>query len=151
MIGYNIEAPLRFFLNRKKFDYDIYIFSLFSSIFASRPNKLNIWFCHTPNRILYDLREIKLERANVIKKLIYKFYIKILYSKDQNIIKNNIQKIISNSKNVQIRVRKYYNQKAEVIYPPIDTKKFKFKKFGDFYLAVSRLMLEKRKLSLIVD
>ena len=63
MIGYNIEAPLRFFLNRKKFDYDIYIFSLFSSIFASRPNKLNIWFCHTPNRILYDLREIKLERA----------------------------------------------------------------------------------------
>ena len=143
-IGFNLEAPLRFFLNRKKFDYDIYIFSLFSSIFAARPNKLNIWFCHTPNRILYDLREIRLKRANIIKKLFYKIYIKILYSRDQNIIKNNIQKIITNSKNVQTRVRKYYKQKAEVIYPPINTKKFKFKKFGDFYLAVSRLIPEKR-------
>jgi len=144
MIGYNIEAPLRFFLNRRKFDYDIYIFSLFSSIFAARPNKLNILFCHTPNRILYDLRKIRIDRANIINKILYKIYIKILYSKDQNIIKNNIQKIISISKNVQTRVKKYYNQKAEVIYPPIDTKKFKFKKFGDFYLAVSRLIPEKR-------
>lgn len=144
LIGYNLEVPLRFFLNRKNFDYDIYIFSGFSSIFASRPNKLNIWLCHTPNRILYDLRKIRLERANIIKKIFYKIYIKILYSRDQNIIKNNMQKIISVSKNVKQRVKKYYKRKAEIIYSPIDTKKFKFKKFGDFYLTVSRLEIEKR-------
>lgn len=143
-IGYNIEAPLRFFLNRKKFNYDLYIFSGVSSIFGAEKGNKNIWFCHTPNRILYDLRKIRLDRANIIKKILYKIYIKILYSKDQNIIKNNIQKIISDSKNVQKRVKKYYDRKAEVIYPPIDTKKFKFRKFGDFYLAVSRLIPEKR-------
>ncbi len=144
IIGCKIESPLRFFLNRKKFDYDIYIFSLYSSIFASRPNKLNIWFCHSPNRVLYDLRKIRIDRANIIKKILYKIYIKILYLKDQNTIKNNIQKIISNSKNTQVRVKKYYDRESEVIYPPVDTKKFKFKKFGDFYLAVSRLIPEKR-------
>lgn len=144
MISCNLESPLRFFFNKDKFNYDINIFSLLSSIFAAKPNNLNIWFCHTPNRILYDLRELRIKRANLIKKIFYKIYIKLLYKIDQKVVRENFNKIIVNSKNVQKRVKKYYDRDSIVIYPPINTKNFRFNKFGDFYLAVSRLIPEKR-------
>lgn len=144
LIGYNLEAPLRFFINRNSFDYDIYIFSLFSSIFAAKSNNMNIWFCHTPNRLLYDLRDIKLKNANLIKKIFYYIYIKFFFIRDQKTINSYMTKIVVNSKNVQKRVKKYYRKDSRIIYPPIDTKQFKFKKFGDFYLSVSRLIPEKR-------
>jgi glycosyltransferase involved in cell wall biosynthesis len=142
-IGYNLEAPLRFFMNRTSFDYDIYIFSLFSSIFAARPHKANIWFCCTPNRILYDLRTVRLNRANILKQLLYRSYIKLFLPRDQRAI-NNMYKIIAGSITVQSRITKYYNRESQVIYPPIDTNKFTFNSYGDFYLSVSRLVPEKR-------
>jgi len=144
ILGFNIEAPLRFFLNRKNFDYDLFIFSGQSSIFGSLNGKNNIWFSHTPNRILYDLKNNKLNNSSVIKKLFYRLYIKIFYPLDQKIILKNFKKIISNSRNVQKRIKKYYHKESTIIYPPIESEKFKFKKFGDFYLAISRLTSEKR-------
>jgi len=53
-------------------------------------------------------------------------------------------KVTCNSKNTQNRIKKYLNKDAIIIYPPIDTKKFKFKKFGNFWLSVNRLFLHKR-------
>jgi len=144
LIGYNLEAPLRFFINRNSFDYDIYIFSLFSSIFAAKSNKINIWNCYTPNRLLYDLRETKINRANRIKKLFYYIYTGALIPIDQRVVRNNMVKIIADSKNVQTRIKTYYNRDSVVIYPSIKVKEFRFKKFGDFYLAISRLTTEKR-------
>lgn len=143
-IGTLLEAPIRFFLNKGKFDYDIFIFSGQSSIFSQKNGKKNIWFCHTPNRILYDLRQKKLEMASTLRKILLKLYIWILYKKDQQTIKQNVQEIVVNSKNVQKRVNKYYQRSSMVLYPPVETKQFKFRKFGDFYLAVSRLFPEKR-------
>jgi len=52
------------------------------------------------------------------------------------------------SKNVASRIKKYYRRKAEVIYPPVDTDKWKLEtgkcKLEDFFLIVSRLVPYKR-------
>lgn len=143
VLGYNLEAPLRFFMNRNTFDYDISIFSLFSSIFAARPHNFNIWFCCTPNRILYDLRTVRMNRANILKQFLYNLYITMLLPRDQKAI-NNMHKIIAGSITVQSRITKYYNRASQVIYPPINTHNFPFKSYGDFYLSVSRLVPDKR-------
>lgn len=143
VIGFNIEAPIRFYLNRNKYNYDVYIYSQFSSIFASKYENLNIWFCHTPNRILYDLKELRINRANIIKKILYILYIRFLLSKDQNAV-TNMQEIIANSVTVQNRILKYYSRKSKVIYPSIEVNKYNFKYYGDYYLSVARLIPEKR-------
>jgi glycosyltransferase involved in cell wall biosynthesis len=44
---------------------------------------------------------------------------------------------IANSKNSANRIKKYYSRDSKVIYPSIDTSKFKFKKNkDDFYIYV---------------
>lgn len=145
-LGVLFETPLRFYLNRNKFDYDINIFCGFSSIYGAtiRNRKKNIWFCFTPNRVLYDLQKIIINNSRVFAKPVFKLYIKILSKYDQSVVKFNFQKLIAQTKNVRNRINKYYNKQSKIIYPPIDLDKFKFEKFGNYFLAVSRLYPEKR-------
>jgi glycosyltransferase involved in cell wall biosynthesis len=143
-LGTLFEAPVRYYFARKKFKYDVNIFIGFTSIFASNKQNENIWYCLTPNRIIYDLRNLKLNDPIFVRKILFMLHIKLFNRLDQKIIKTNFSKIISQSSNVQKRVRKYYGLDSSVIYPPTDTNKFKFEQFGDFYLTVSRLFPEKR-------
>ncbi len=52
----------------------------------------------------------------------------------------HVDYFIANSNEVKARVKKHYNKEAVVIYPPVDTERFKGpSKEGDYYLVVSRL------------
>jgi len=142
--SYLLEVPFRFFITKRKFDYDLYIFSGVSSIFGSIDKNNNLWFSHTPNRLIYDLSNYENKNSNLIRKLVIKAYSKFFLRKDQKCVIQNMKKIIVNSKNVKKRVKEYYDKNSIVIYPPIKTEDFRFNKFGDFYLAVSRLFPTKR-------
>lgn len=140
-----IEAPIRFFMRRRTHDdYRVYIYSGISSIFASTKDKNSYWYCHTPNRLLYDLREYNLKSSGILKKLALRVYQTIFVYLDKRVILNNINHIIVNSETVKDRVNKYYGRDSTVIYPPIDTYKYRYECIGDFYLCVSRLTPEKR-------
>lgn len=137
------EIPFRFFLYKNN-KYDINIFFGIFSIFSSKKGKKNIWYCFTPNRLLYDLRAWKLNNVSFIKKLFLKAHIYLFETLDQKYIKNNMSLIIAQTKHVQKRISKYYGKKSSLIYSPLDTSLYRFDKTGDFYLAVSRLVPEKR-------
>lgn len=143
-LGVLFEAPLRYYLSRNRFKYEINIFFGFTSIFASNPDRNNIWYCFTPNRIIYDLRQTKFSDPIFIRRALFKLNAFLFHKMDQMIIKNNFRKIVSQSYTIKKRVKKYYNLDSSVIYDPVDLSKFKFLKFGDFYLTVSRLFQEKR-------
>jgi len=55
-----------------------------------------------------------------------------------------IKNIIAISNNVNQRIKKYLNKNSKVIYPPIETSKFHYKKNEDFWLSVNRLISHKR-------
>ena len=38
----------------------------------------------------------------------------------------------------------FHGRSSEIIYPPVDTKRFQFKEYGDFWLSVNRIYPEKR-------
>lgn len=141
--GYLFEAPIRFIFARK-FNYDLNIYVGSFSIYASHKTKNNIWLCFTPNRIMYDLKDWKFRNSSAFKKIIYWFHIFLFKSYDQRAAKRNFDKIVTQTKNVQQRVKKYYGKDSEVIYSPTDTSKYKFNKLGNYYLSVSRLSPEKR-------
>lgn len=149
-LGTLIEQPLRFYFCSLGNRYDINLFVGYTSIFAAKKGLHNIWYCMSPNRALYDLKEYKLQQTGKVSRLLLNLYANIFTPLDQHWVKNKFSKIISQTKTVQKRVKKYYGLSSKVIYSPVNTDKYSFSKFGDFYLAVSRLTPEKR-MDLIAD
>lgn len=143
-ISYLLEVPLRFFLNRNRFSYDLYIYSGANSIYSSRKGNKNIWYCHSPNRNLYDLKNQNLIHSSLLKRLLVSAYIKIFTYLDQYVVRNHITKIVTNSKIGKDRVQKYYGRTSTFIYPGIDISRYRFGKIRDFFLAISRLYPAKR-------
>lgn len=141
--GYLFEAPIRFLFS-KIYSYDLNIYIGSFSIFGASKTKNNIWVCLTPNRIMYDLKNWKVNNSNYLKNLIYKVHILLFKNLDQRAAQMYFDKIITQSKVVQKRIKTYYQKKSEIIYAPTDTSKYKFGRIGNYFLAVSRLAEEKR-------
>ena len=129
--------------------YDFYIIAGDWAMSGAVHNKPNLWYVYSPIRELYDLN--KYIRENIVPSAYlgnfnkYIFDAWVLYRKFLN--KKNlehVQKIISTSKNVRGRVKKYLGRDSEIIYPPTETKKYHYKKTGKFWLSVNRLIGHKR-------
>ncbi len=137
-----IHASLKF--SRAKFpDYDHYIFSGNWSHYASKDHRPNIWYCHTPVRAFYDLHEYYVKRFGLIKGLAFRLWTVIHRHFDQRAV-DGVQQIVANSENTKRRISKYLGRGSKVVYPPIDTKRFRTGPSGDYWLSVNRIYPEKR-------
>jgi glycosyltransferase involved in cell wall biosynthesis len=61
-----------------------------------------------------------------------------------------MDKIFANSKNVQVRLKRYLGVDSEVLYPPVNIERFKWLSDGDYFLSTARLEPLKR-VDLIVE
>ncbi|MDO9538551.1 MAG: glycosyltransferase, partial [Methanocalculus sp.] len=124
-------------------DYDLFIFSGNWAHHAAKRHHPNLMYCHTPVRALYDLYETFCSRLPLHKRLPFRIWASIYRRLDQTAI-SAVDAMIANSENTRRRIDKYHGRNADVIYPPIDTKRFACKRYGDFWLSVNRLYPEKR-------
>jgi glycosyltransferase involved in cell wall biosynthesis len=62
---------------------------------------------------------------------------------DQRSVKN-LDQVVAISETVQRRIESFHGRSSEIIYPPVDTKRFQFQEYGDFWLSVNRIYPEKR-------
>ncbi len=122
--------------------YDIYIFSGVWCISAAKRLHPCILYLHTPMRILYDLRMYFTHRMNPAGRFFLRKFIKYWIPKDQQYMRQ-FDLICANSENIKKRVLKYYGKDLDrrtiVVYTGIESKKYRFKCYGDFYLSASRL------------
>jgi len=138
-----IQASLMFSLCRFP-NYDFYIFSGNWAHYAGAKHQPNIWYCHTPMRSFYDLREYTLKNQKTpAHRFIARLWIHAHSRFDQRSLKH-ICKVVANSANTRRRIAEYYGRDAVVIYPPIPTEKFRFSNSGSYWLSVNRLYPEKR-------
>lgn len=143
-IGYLFEAPFRFWLNRNKFDYDLEIYIGFTSIYGVRKNCNNAWYCLTPNRMIYDLRQAKLKQQGLFGKIALWAHILLFSAWDKRVV-SRFRRVAAQTDNVRQRFYRYYGKRdVNVVYAPVDTNKYQPGKTGDYFLAVSRLFPEKR-------
>lgn len=138
-----ISASYKFAICDLSDKYDFFIFSGNWAPFAAKRHKPNLLYCHTPVRAFYDLYDSFLQRQSLLIKPLFITWVAIHRPLSEYYMKD-VEKIVVNSKNTQSRVKKYMQRDAEVIYPPIDTLKYRFEKNGDFWLSVNRLYPEKR-------
>lgn len=135
------------FMFKTKFlkDYDTVIFS-WDCISAIRNVALwtkTIYYCHTPPRYLYDLKDDYYKKVSPILKYPFNFLSNIFRKMYENDIKK-IDLILTNSINTQNRIKEFLWLDSIVLYPPVDLKQFKWVKQDDYYLSYSRLSTAKR-------
>ncbi len=102
-------------------------------------------YCHSPARFLYGDRDYlgatKLGPLRPVANIVFR----ALRAQDQRAA-GRVTHFIANSSAVRERIRKVYNRDAEVIYPPVDTERFRPHtpvEPEDWYLVVSRLVPHK--------
>ncbi len=135
------------FLFKTKFlqDYDTVIFSgdCISAIRNVWEDTKTVYYCHTPPRYLYDLREEYLKKLpwyikpafNLVSWIFRKMY-------ESEVKKFDI--ILSNSDNTWARLKHFTGEESTTLYPPVELDKFQWIEQWDYYLSVSRLSSAKR-------
>jgi glycosyltransferase involved in cell wall biosynthesis len=139
----NLLICAKFFFCDFSKEFDFFIFSGNRSIFALPKHSPNLWYCHTPERIIFDLKgfyEKELSSADRIAIKPLSFFFKKIYLH----CISHADKIVANSHNTAERIRKFFGQNAKIVFPPVETKKFYSKKPKNYWLSVNRLYPSKR-------
>ena len=117
------------------------------------PDQLHISYVHSPIRYAWDLQHQYLREAKIdkgLKGLIAKWILHKIRLWDYRTA-NGVDHFVANSKFIARRIKKVYGREADVIYPPVDVKRFSLcKQKDDYYFTASRLVPYKR-IDIIVE
>lgn len=148
---FRLVSALAFYL----FDFSKYDVVIVSQTGAFFPNSIRkkharlICYTHTPPRYLYGYKTAREIPQNFFFKglmlVIFHFLRMIDFASSKN-----VDQFLSNSREVQARIEKFYRRDATVVYPPTDVKPKKSVKKGGYYLAGGRLARAKG-IDVIVD
>lgn len=139
-----ISASLLFAACNFSQEYDFSIFSGNWSHYAAKKHHPNLWYCYTPVRAFYDLRESTISRQpNMALRILAASWIRAHSWFDQRSVRN-LDRVVAISETVRRRIKDFHGRSSEVIYPPVDTKRFQFKEYCDFWISVNRIYPEKR-------
>ena len=149
----NVQSYLPFLsfaieqLDLRKYDLIISSSHAFAKGIITSPDQLHISYVHTPMRYAWDQMHTYLEKST-LSKLGFEFPIRLMLYKLREwdfYSSQRLDHIISNSNFTSKRIKKYWGLDSEVIHPPVDIKRFKYKNTrGDYYLSLNRLVPNKR-------
>jgi glycosyltransferase involved in cell wall biosynthesis len=155
-----IQTPYSFYSNHRVFlpwmskaieqfdfhHYEVVISS--SSAFAHGikigPNTKHICYCHSPMRYAWDYTHEYTKDYSPFKRfMVARTLNKIRQWDFETASRPDL--LIANSKHVQKRIQKYWRRDSEVVYPPVDVKRFTpTRHHEDYFLIVSALTPFKR-------
>ena len=114
------------FFDLRPYDLVISDASAFAKGVITNPETLHICYCHTPTRYLWS------DTHQYLNELKYNKWIKKVISLTLGRLRlwdfsaaQRVDYFIANSKTVKKRISKFYRRESEVIYPPVETQKFK--------------------------
>ena len=113
--------------------------------FQHDANTLHVCYCLTPTRYVWQLDAyLKREGFGSVVSTTIRPAIHLLRRWDFAATKR-VHHFVAISTAIQQRIKKYYQRDAHIIYPPVDTQRFKpAAKYDDYFLCVSRLIPYKR-------
>lgn len=92
----------------------------FAKAFKKPKNSLHINYCHTPTRFLWTDKEYIIQEVPLFLRLLAKMFLIWLKKWDLRAARM-VDVFIANSKEVQGRIKKFYNRDAAIVYPFVDT------------------------------
>ena len=126
-----------------KYDLVVTSSSAFAKGVITGPGTINICYCHTPPRYLWEQYYRYTDGSRL--QFIYAPLAQWLRVWDR-VAADRVDHFVANSKVVAERIWRHYRREAEIIYPPVETDLFvpNGQAPEDFYLVVSRLVPYKR-------
>lgn len=110
-------------------------------------NPYHICYCHSPLRYAWEIDYLK--NLSFSPRPMSKDFLRPIARWLRNWDKNasgHVNLFIANSRFIAEKIRSYYGRDAEVLYPPVNTDKFRYiphEKQEDYYLMVGRLLYYK--------
>ncbi|MFC1896377.1 glycosyltransferase [Thermodesulfobacteriota bacterium] len=124
--------------------YDFFVIDGDWAMSAALRNRPNLWYVHSPIREIYDLYEYtRGNQNNFVRRAIFDLWVALNRIINRRLFRY-VDRVVCNSENTRKRVRRYLRGSSEVVYPPVDTKEFHYRRNGDFWLSVNRLFEHKR-------
>lgn len=134
-------------LNLEGYDLIISDSESFAKGVLAPPSALHISYCHTPPRFLWDGSQRYLEQSGLVTaaKRLVPFALTYLRLWDFD-ASRRVDHFIANSSYIARRIKKYYRQDADVVYPPVSVSFFADRTWQkkDYYLLLMRLVPYKR-------
>lgn len=128
--------------NILKNDYDVFLISGMYGISGSFLHP-NCHLCLSPPRSLYSEYEIIKQRLDFPSRQIFQIWVKLYKKYDLEWVKG-VDKFLAISEVVNNRIKKYYNRESNVVYLPVETKKYKCRENKGYWFCPNRLQSEKR-------
>src|SRR5581483_3358930 len=105
---------------------------------------VHVCYCHNPFRYAWNDRDRTLARQrNPLARALLRGAFRRWRQWDW-IAAQRTDRYIANSRATQARIRAYFGRDSRVVYPPIETDRFKPGTVGDHYVVVSELMPHKQ-------
>jgi len=145
-------APFAFEqINLSKFDLVLSSCSMASKGILTKPEAIQICYCHTPSRYLWEPEVDSRAKSGLFSGLRQNIAHKMRIW--DRMAADRVDYFLANSKYIAARIKKYYGRDSIVVYPPVDVKSFSPGKKEDvknYFLFVSRLIGYK-KCDLVID
>jgi glycosyltransferase involved in cell wall biosynthesis len=129
-------------------EYDLIISSSHCVAKGAIPGKesVHICYCYTPMRYIWDMYAdyFKRKDGGFLAKTLMPVFLPYLKKWDIG-SSQRVNYFIADSKNVQTKIKKFYNRDSEVIYPPVNAENFTMSdRVEDFYLVAGAFAPYKR-------
>jgi glycosyltransferase involved in cell wall biosynthesis len=102
------------------------------------PETCHICYCHSPMRYLWNMYHDYKNSLSTYKRILWAVVSNYMRQWDF-VNSQRVDYFIANSINVSNRIKKYYNRKSDIIFPPVDFSRFSVKPSEEFYLFVGQL------------
>ncbi len=107
-------------------------------------HSVHVCYCHNPFRYAWNDREKTLARR---RSPLTRAFLRGAFRRWRQwdwIAAQRTDRYIANSRTTQARIRAYFGRESQVVYPPVDTRRFTPGPVGDHYAIVSELMPHKQ-------
>jgi len=105
---------------------------------------VHVSYCHNPFRYVWNDRDRTLaDRRDPLSRAALKGLFRRWRQWDW-IAAQRVDRYLANSRTTEARIRAYFGRESKVIYPPVDTSRFRTGRVGEYYLVLSELMPHKR-------
>ncbi|WIJ24017.1 glycosyltransferase [Devosia sp. RR2S18] len=131
---------------RRSVNYPVRIFSGVAAPFAAPKQDgsgVNIFYCHTPPRFLYDQKSFYEATGGVGRRLGLSMA-GAWFQRGYERSVGRMDMIVANSENIRRRIKRYLGRDSVVVYPPVDTEGFRWEQSQGYYLSTARLTPLKR-------
>jgi glycosyltransferase involved in cell wall biosynthesis len=104
---------------------------------------IHVCYCHNPFRYAWNAREATLAKYDPLRRAVLGFVFQRWRQWDW-IAAQRVDFYAANSETTCRRVKRYFGREADVLYPPVETKRFAPGPVGSDYVVLSELMPHKR-------